>query len=167
MALVIVMNVRAQTVPIVLPQGRSIPVRITSEVYSNARPRHQTSPTAIVDTDIKNDDGQHVLIRRGTPVAISAVIRKAKGVGKGAFVQLECLSTYAVDGQQIRLYGNLIRVGKSREGTALGVGLGIGLTVFLPGLFFLCLKGKKVYIPENTLLHNVITTDVYRIYVAD
>lgn len=119
----------------------SIPIRLTSEVYSNTKPKDQTPPTAIVDADIKDDNGQYVLIRRGTPVEIAATVRKAKGVGKGAYVKLDALSTKSVDGQLIRLQGNLIKEGKNRKGTALGVGLGVGLIVCWPCLFCLCIKG--------------------------
>ncbi|WP_297604069.1 hypothetical protein [uncultured Alistipes sp.] len=124
-----------------------------------------TAPTAIVDANIKDDNGQHILIRRGTPVEISATIQKAKGVGKGAYIKLDFLSTRSVDGQLIRLQGNLIKEGQNRKGTALGVGLGVGLSVCWPCLFCLCIKGEKLTIPENTLVNNVVTNDVYQVNV--
>lgn len=144
-----------------LSNGKNIPVRLTSEVQSNAKV--QSTPTAIVDADIKDDSNQHILIRRGTPVEVGATIRKAKGVGKGAYVKLDFISTTSVDGQTIRLQGNLIREGADKKGTALGVGLGVGLTVCWPCLFCLCIKGEKVTIPENTMAYNVVTNDIYQI----
>lgn len=94
---------------------------------------------------------------------MGATIRKAKGVGKGAYVKLDFISTTSVDGQTIRLQGNLIREGADKKGTALGVGLGVGLTVCWPCLFCLCIKGEKVTIPENTMAYNVVTNDIYQI----
>jgi hypothetical protein len=150
----------AQTI---LPNGKSIPIRLTSEIRSNPKDMNPAAPTAIVDADIKDDHGIHTLIRRGTPVEIASEIKKAKGVGKGACIRLDFLSTTAVDGQRIRLQGNFIREGENRKGTALGVGLGIGLTVCWPCLFCLCIKGEKLVIRENTLIQNVVTNDTYRI----
>lgn len=74
-------GVHAQTTHALLPNGKNIPVRLTSAIYSNTNAKTQTVPTAIVDADIKDNNGQYVLIRRGTPVEISATIQKAKGVG--------------------------------------------------------------------------------------
>ncbi len=158
-------GVHAQTTHVLLPNGKNIPVRLTSAIYSNTNAKTQTVPTAIVDADIKDNNGQHVLIRRGTPVEISATIQKAKGVGKGAYIKLDFLSTYSIDGQYIRLQGNLIREGADRKGTALGVGLGVGLTVCWPCLFCLCIKGEKLVIPENTLVNYVVTNDAYQVNV--
>ena len=158
-----VMGVNAQTVT--LSNGKSIPIRLTSEIQSDVKAKYQVTPTAIVDADIKGDSGTHTLIRRGTPVEIAATIQKSKGVGKGAYVKLDFLSTQSVDGQDIRLQGNLIRTGKNKKGTALGVGLGVGLTVCWPCLFCLCINGDEVIIPESTLVNNVVTNDIYQIRV--
>ena len=58
------------------------------------------------------------------------------------------------------------RHGNDRKGAALGVGLGTGLTVLCPvGLFFLCIKGEKVTIPEGTIITNVVTADAYSIAI--
>ena len=146
-----------------IPVGKNIPVTLTSEIYSNSRASQQVSAT--VSNDIKADDGT-VVIRRGTPVNINAEIKKAKGVGKGASVRLDIISTTAVDGQTIYLQGLFQRHGNDRKGAALGVGLGTGLTVLCPvGLFFLCIKGEKVTIPEGTIITNVVTADTYNIAI--
>ena len=158
-----VMSVNAQTAT--LSNGKNIPIRLTSEIQSNSKAKNPTTPTAIVDADIKDDNNQYLLIRRGTPVEIAATIQKAKGVGKGAYIKLEFLSTHSVDGQLIRLQGNLIREGKNRKGTALGIGLGAGLTVCWPCLFCLCIKGEKLTIPESTLCNNGVSNDIYQINV--
>lgn len=144
-----------------LPNGKSVPVRLTSDIYSNSKT--QTEPTAIVDSDVRDDSNGHVLIRRGTPVVLDAHIQKARGVGKPASVKLLCLTTTAVDGQTIRLQGGYDKEGQSRKGTALGVGLGVGIPVCWPCLFCLCIKGEKLHIPQNTMFSNVVVNDTYRI----
>ena len=95
-----------------IPVGKNIPVTLTSEIYSNSRASQQVSAT--VSNDIKADDGT-VVIRRGTPVNINAEIKKAKGVGKGASVRLDIISTTAVDGQTIYLQGLFQRHGDDRK----------------------------------------------------
>ena len=145
----------------VLPNGKSIPIRLATEVYSNVK--SPIDVKAIVDADIKDDSGTEVLIRRGTPVVLDADIKKARGVGKPAFVQLNFLNTTSVDGQIIRLQGGYNKRGESRRGVALGVGLGVGLTVCWPCMFCLCIKGDTVTIPENRVFNNVVVNDNYRI----
>lgn len=165
MAACAIMAMSANAQRVTLPNGKSIPIRLTSEIQSNTKDRNPAAPTAIVDADIKDDRGEHLLIRRGTPVEIAATIQKAKGVGKGAYIKLDFLSTCAVDGQTIRLQGNLIKEGDNNKGTALGVGLGVGLTICPPALFCLCIKGEKLTIPENTRINNVVSNDTYQIKV--
>lgn len=162
-AIAITLNVTAQTTSTILPSGKNIPIRLTSEIRSNTKKRATVTPTAIVDADVKDADGKHILIRRGTPVEIAATIQRAKGVGVGAFIELDFISTQSIDGQTIRLQGNFIREGRNNKATALGVGLGVGLLVFPPCLFCLCIKGEKLVVPENTLVTNVVTNDIYRI----
>ena len=145
----------------VLPNGKSVPVRLTTDVYSNSKMPQE--PMAVVDADIKDDSGTHMLIRRGTPVVLDAQIQKARGVGKPASVKLKCMTTVAVDGQIVRLQGGYVQEGRSRKGTALGVGLGVGIPVCWPCLFCLCIKGEKVTVSENTMFGNVVVNDAYRI----
>lgn len=74
------------------------------------------------------------------------------------------ISTTAVDGQIISLSGGIEQDGENRQGAAIGLGVGLGLT-FLPlgGFFFLCLKGEKVDIPAGTTIFGVTVTDNYDI----
>lgn len=138
-----------------LTAGTNIPIRITSEIYSNNK--EQTPPSAIVDMDIKGSSGE-LLIAKGTPVAIDATIQKSRGVGKPGNIRLSFISTKTVDNQIVNLSGIHEKIGASKKGTALGVGLGVGLTVFWPCLFCLCIKGEAVTIPANTLIQGTYTT---------
>lgn len=60
--------------------------------------------------------------------------------------------------------GGIEQDGENRQGAAIGLGVGLGLT-FLPlgGFFFLCLKGEKVDIPAGTTIFGVTVTDNYDI----
>ncbi len=144
-----------------LNSGQTVIVRTTTAVASKAK---STSITAIVDRDVRDASGEKVLIRRGTPVEMSIVAKKARGVGKGGMIDLTCISTTAVDGQNVALLGGLNVQGDDNKGAALGCGLGLGLTFLFPeGLFFLCLKGENVEVPANTLIQNVVVNDNYMI----
>lgn len=145
-----------------LQAGKAIPVRLTNQILSNAKVN--VDPMAIVERDVKDAKTGSILIKRGTPVRLDAQIQKAKGVGKGGFINLICLSTTAVDGQTIALQGGMNVVGDNNKGTALGVGLGVGLFCW-PAMFCLCIKGEKVEIPANTLIHNVVVNDDYNIVI--
>ena len=85
-------------------------------------------------------------------------------IGTGTGLQIGCISTTAVDGQIISLSGGIEQDGENRQGAAIGLGVGLGLT-FLPlgGFFFLCLKGEKVDIPAGTTIFGVTVTDNYDI----
>ena len=145
-----------------LHSGKNVQIRLTSEIYSNNK--SLIKPTAIVEKDVRNDNGD-VLIRRGTPVELVCDIQKSKGMGKAAYVKLNFVSTTAVDGQDISLQGVYAVNGKDRKGAALGWGLGTGLTVLCPfGFFFFCIKGEPVTIPDGTIISsNVVVNDNYKI----
>ncbi len=155
---IISLNVNAQNSAI-LSNGKAIPIRLTSEIYSNSK--YYSEPTAIIDADIKDDNGTNIVIKRGTPVNISSTITKAKGLGKPAYIKLDFISTTSVDGQTISLLGGLTQEGESKRGVALGVGLGLGIPICWPCLFCLCIKGEKITIPANTIFQNVVVNDKY------
>ncbi len=166
-ALVIATNVQVLAQSRVnLRNGKSIQIRLTSEVYSNSK--SQIQPTAIVEKDVRNDDGV-VLIRRGTPVTVVCNAQKSRGMGKPGEVKLNFTSTTAVDGQDISLQGVYNVNGEDRKGAALGVGLGTGLTVLFPfGFFFFCIKGEPVTIPDGTVItNNIVVNDDYKIMVTE
>lgn len=145
-----------------LNNGKTVPIRLTSEIYSKTKTLVQ--PTAIVEKDVRNEEGE-ILISRGTPVEFVCDIKKAKGMGKPASVILNFISTTAVDGQNISLQGVYAVHGKDRKGAALGWGLGTGLTVLCPfGFFFFCIKGEPVTIPDGTVItNNIVVNDNYKI----
>ena len=142
-----------------LDRGTTLSVRITSQITSKSK----GTPTAIVENDVKNRQGD-LLIKRGTPVLLQVDREKAKGCGKGGYLNIRCISTTAVDGQTVTLDGSLNDEGSDKKGLAIGLGVGLGLT-FLPfvGFAFLALKGEQAKIEANTIVPNVYVTNDYNI----
>ena len=148
-----------------LSNGKIIAIRLTSDIYSKHNGKDIV--TAIVESDVRDDSNNYVVIRRGTPVAIEATVKKARSVGKAGEIKLNCLNTTAVDGQTIRLMGGYNTEGRDKRGIALGVSLGVGIGICLPVLCVMFMKGENVTIPANTRLHNIVIDDTYRIAVKE
>lgn len=144
-----------------LSRGTAVAVRITSQITSKT----VGSPTAIVEADIKGKDG-NVLISRGTPVMLQIDNRKARSCGKEGTLAVRCISTTAVDGQSIMLDGSYAAEGENKEGLAIGLGVGLGLTV-LPGVgfAFLAIKGEDAKIPVNTVIPAAFVMNDYTIEI--
>lgn len=143
-----------------LNSGKTLSVRITSEITSNSK----TTPSAIVDNDVKGKGGR-VLIKRGTPVMLQVERVSKRGCGRAGEVKIKCISTTAVDGQTILLSGGeLQKEGKNKKGLAIGLGVGLGYT-FLPGvgLAFLAIKGDDAKIESNELIPVVFIASDYEI----
>lgn len=142
-----------------LKRGTQLIVCMSTSANSN-----RNTPVA---AEVANDltVAGETVIARGTPVVVAVNKTRAKGVGKAGYLQIGCISTTAIDGQTIMLSGGVEKEGENREGTAIGLGVGLGLTfVPLVGFFFLCLKGEKAEIPAGTTLFGVIVTDNYEIH---
>lgn len=142
-----------------LDRGTTLSVRVTSRITSKT----EGSPSAIVENDVKGKDGR-VLIKRGTPVQLQIDRKKARGVGKPGYVTVKCLSTSAVDGQNILLEGSVNEEGNDKKGLSVGLGVGLGLT-FLPGVgfAFLAIKGEEAVIENNTVIPIVVVMNDYSI----
>ena len=140
-------------------RGTSVIARLSTSANSN----RNTPVRAEVASDLTI--AGEVVITRGTPVILSVNKRKAKGLGKPGYLQIGCISTTAVDGQIISLSGGIEQDGENRQGAAIGLGVGLGLT-FLPlgGFFFLCMKGEKADIPAGTTIFGVTVIDNYDIH---
>jgi hypothetical protein len=143
-----------------LVSGEQVNIRILEAVESHMI--YNRAPTAIVDENITDKEG-NILIKRGTPVQLTLDTKHARGVGKPGSININCLSTTAIDGQTIYLMGGMSAMGDDREGLAIGLGVGAGIVVFPFGLFCLCIKGEEAYIPNNTIITNVVVDDNYTI----
>ena len=142
-----------------LTTGQPIRVRLVSTIDTD---QIQTIPSAIVDANVTDKDG-NVIISRGTNVELSVDMRSPRGLGRGGYIKVECLSTTAVDGQKIFLMGGLQSSGKDREELAIGLGVGAGIVAFPFGLFCLCIKGEEAYVAGTTVITNVVVDDNYTI----
>jgi len=142
-----------------LSRGTTVAVRITSQITSKT----VGSPTAIIETDVKGKDG-NLLISRGAPVILQVDNTKARSCGREGSLSVRCISTTAVDGQSIILDGSFAAEGENKEGLAIGLGVGLGLTV-LPGIgfAFLAIKGEDAKIPANTIIPAVFVMNDYTI----
>lgn len=142
-----------------LERGTSLSVRITSQITS----KKSSTASAIVENDVKGKNGK-IVIKRGTPVQLQLNKKSARGCGKAGYVSVKCISTQATDRQNITLEGNISDEGENRKGLAIGLGVGLGLTV-LPfvGLAFLAIKGQNAVIESNTIIPNVFVMNDYTI----
>lgn len=142
-----------------LSRGTALSVRIVSQVTS----KEEGSPSAIVENDVKSADGK-VLIKRGTPVQLQIDRQKARGCGKPGSVAVKCVSTNAVDGQNIMLEGSVSDEGNDKKGLSIGLDVGLGLT-FLPGVgfAFLAIKGEQAVVESNTIIPTVFVMNDYSI----
>ncbi len=115
--------------------------------------------------DVCTPQGE-VLIKSGTPVFYSVDRKKAKGVGRPGNLNINFISTTAVDGRVILLRGNKKIVGQSKKGLAIGLGVGLGVTV-LPGigLGFLGIKGKEAILPSEMVINNIYVANTYEINI--
>lgn len=143
-----------------LKSGQQIPVRIMSSVSSDGHIK--SMPMAIVDANITDGQG-HVLISRGTNVIINTETIRRKGMGRPGYIQIDCLTTSAVDGQTIYLMGGVSANGRNREALAICLGVGAGIVAFPFGLFCFCIKGEEAYIPGNYVIANVVIDDNYNV----
>lgn len=143
--------------------GQNVPIRLMTDI--NSKSRTQPTPHAIVDANIMDAKGENIVIRRGTPVVMDIEIKRARGVGKAGYIKINCISTSSVDGQTINLIGSSLAQGDDRKGLAIGLGVSLGILVFPPCFFCLCIKGENVSIPQNTLFHNVVVNDNYTIRI--
>ncbi len=142
---------------------RSTPVSV--QLTSIASSDKKNDVTAIVAADVINQETREVLIKRGTPVVVTADRLKSKGMGKGGSITVNPISTTSVDGQTIMLMGNSNKTGENTS-TALVLGLVMGLVVLpVVGFLFFLLHGEKVNFPPNTLIPNVGTADDYQIVI--
>lgn len=142
-----------------LRNGQAVFVRLTNEIKT--KNKLQSDVTAIVDKDVVDPLTNKILISRGTTVEMSAIIKRAKGVGKPAELKLQCLSTQAIDGQRIMLQGSYAEKGDNRKGLALGLGIGLPILFVWPAIFCLCIKGGHIEIPSDMTIDNVVVNDNY------
>lgn len=142
-----------------LRRGTVVFVRTQSEISSKSE---SSMLNAIVDSDVKADDGT-VVISRGTPVMANMEVKKAKGVGKPGKIAIKSMTTTSVDGQRIVLNGEMNQEGQSKKGKSIGLAVGLFWFLGPPFLAFLAKKGGQATIPAGTVFSQFSTADEYQI----
>ena len=124
-----------------------VKVRLETAVNTN----RADTVRAVISEDDRGEAGQHILIAKGSEVRLEVFRTKSRGLGKPGMLRISPFSVKATDGQVIMLGGRYNCRGKNRKNTAVGLGVGTGLTC-LPGVgfCFLMLKGGKVVVPAGT-----------------
>ncbi len=144
-----------------LKRGTSVPIRFTSDLSSK---KNAPEAQVVIARDVVV--GKDVVIKGGTPVTVNTEKQPARGCGRAGSLQVSFISTQAVDGTTINLYGGSItREGKDKKGLAIGLGVGLGCFTAGPLLALLAIKGGQAVIPVNTVLNNVTVADDYEIIV--
>lgn len=143
---------------ILLKKGSPVFIELTTEANSNKK----QDVRAVVGFNVEDPQTGETLITKGTPVALAVQRKKSRGLGKGGWLQIKVISTTAIDGRQILLDGIFTKEGLDRRGTALGLGIGLGLT-YLPGFgfFFLMIRGQKIVLPQGSLLYDIYVAEKY------
>ncbi len=148
-----------------LLNGVSADVFLSEDVSSKDS---KNSVGAIVNSDILDFKTGKILVRRGTPVKAVVNSVKARGCGRPGTIEIEAVSTTAVDGQTINLSGSMKYEGKKKRGLALGLGIGLplGTVVCFPwGFAFLAIKGENVELTSGQELKGVSVQGNYKISV--
>jgi len=118
----------------------------------------QGTPTVIVSSNIKDNLG-NVLIKKVSLVFVEFQNKRRKVVGKPGEINLLLKSTNSVDGQIILLSGNYMVAGENLRGKVLGIGIGVGVLLVWPMLFYLLKKGGEAELPSNTMILGSIVSD--------
>lgn len=120
-----------------LPAGTIVTIKTLEEVSS----QKQVTPACEVNADVWDEDGEFILIKKGTPADVQLKIKKASLVGEGGGVVFQPISTAAFNGrligfdqQTVSFYG---------EDDAL------------------LRKNKKVRIPTGTSFRGYTANDLY------
>ena len=136
----------------VLPVGSTVPLKVIQTIKDSDK-----SASVVVSQDVKLNG--IVFIKAGTPVTTQLSTTQRKGVGKPGKITLDFISTTATNGEIVNLRGGSIyKEGRNKKGTALGLGIGLGIFCW-PCLGCLAIKGGEAEITEGTMTTNVITAN--------
>ncbi|MEG2070189.1 MAG: hypothetical protein RR034_02295 [Bacteroidales bacterium] len=131
-----------------IPSGITVSVKLLTTISSDEK----CTPVFCVTSDVihKNE----VVITAGTPVVVDLYQKRSRGVGGPGKIHIKCVHTYDTQGLPIKLLGETNLDGERRTGKAVGLALGLGLTVMpIFGFLFLCIHGEEVVLPANTIIY--------------
>ena len=137
---------------VILNAGTSVPLETISMIRSD-----QVTVGQTIDFRVKSDVkvGDKTVISAGS-IAKGQVMRakKAKGLGKEGFVEIQIKSVQAVDGQEVLLSGgNVYQEGDDKQ--TLSILLGV-----LVCILFLTMKGKNAEVPPGYQVTSGVATTV-------
>jgi hypothetical protein len=126
---------------VVLNAGTMVPLETTSKILSN-----RVMVGQMIDFKVRSDVkvGDQVVIASGS-IAKGQVVRakKAKGLGKEGFLEVQVKSVTASDGQEVFLAGgNISQEGDDKQTEAVLLGV-------LVCILFLTIKGQDAIIPSG------------------
>lgn len=129
-----------------------MPIIVGGEMTSKSK---ENTITFKVAEDIKDTNGK-IIILKNTAVIASIDNEKARGIGRAGSIKIQFQSTQDINGTVIKLSGNETILGESNRKHVLGVGLGVGLGLFYPMLFYLVKKGGEAVLKSNTIISSAI-----------
>ncbi|MCB9034504.1 MAG: hypothetical protein H6553_11755 [Chitinophagales bacterium] len=132
--------------------GIKVPIIVGGEMTSKSK---ENTITFKVAEDIKDTNGK-IIILKNTAVIASIDNEKARGIGRAGSIKIQFQSTQDINGTVIKLSGNETILGESNRKHVLGVGLGVGLGLFYPMLFYLVKKGGEAVLKSNTIISSAI-----------
>lgn len=130
-----------------LKKSTTISVKNTETIDSQQKKSYQF----VVSKDVKDSQG-NVVIAEGASVAVDLNLKSKKSVGKSGLIDVKLKSVEAVNGEIIELTGGVTVKPDNSKGKVLGVGLGVGLTLFPLMLLYLIKKGDAAILPQNTTI---------------
>ncbi len=136
-----------------LDAGTMIYVQTLNSLNAENLSYYTTSNVSLVVAYNIVDRNGAILIESGTPINARVDAEKPRGVGKGARINIQYHSTFAVDGQTVPLVGEYDKVGLHKKGKAHGLTWGLFFTLLGPfSLPCLAIKGENVEISSGTNL---------------
>ncbi len=118
----------------------------------------RTNSSFVIAQAVRDSEG-NIVIAEGAPVITDVQMTSKRSVGRSGSVEVRLKSVNTVNGQTIDLIGGTIIQPKDIKGMVLGVGLGLGLTIAWPMLFFLFKKGDAAFILDGTIINGNPVTD--------
>lgn len=101
-----------------LPAGTIVTIK-TLETMSSQK---QLSPKCEVNADVWDENGEVILIKRGTRADVQLIVKKATLLGEGGLVQFQPISTFAFNGrlvgfdeEKVNFYGDDDALLRSRK----------------------------------------------------
>lgn len=127
--------------------GSGVPVFLKlSESWTT---KSKLCPQFVVANNVTDSKG-NILIYANTTVESNCEIKRAKGVGRGGLLKLNFVSTTAIDGQRVALYGKVEAEGDDRKGLVHGLTWPMFFLVLGPlALPLLAIKGKQAKLSAN------------------